>query len=273
MALIVHPVGPCHALPAPPGAVPCIVERRGRRALEFTPGHVQSEMLLADPDRLMLAYTRAMMCFALFVPHPRHIVMVGLGGGSLAKFCHRHFPTSRITVLELRADVIALRAQFAIPPDDARFQVVRADATAWLAGRRNEADVILVDGFDAAGLPPALGSARFYGHCRRALREDGVLVANMFSYDPHYGPMRARLERLFRQRVCLLAGVAGNNRILFALNSAPTGPRATPALRWQRWLAQRDGSGAGLLNRILIGAVLLWLTRTPFHTKRQHKSA
>ncbi len=267
MPPILHPAGPLLALPAPR-----IVERRGRRALEFTPGHVQSEMLVADPDRLVLAYTRAMMCFVLFVPRPRHIVMVGLGGGSLAKFCHRHFPTARITVLELRADVIALRAQFAIPPDDERFEVVRADATVWLAGRRAEADVILVDGFDAAGLPPALGSARFYGHCRRALRDDGVLVANMFSYDPHYAPMRSRLDRLFGQRVCQLAGVAGNNRILFGLKSAPARARAGAALRWQSWLARRDSMGAGLLNRALMAAVMLWLRQTPFHTKRQQKS-
>ncbi len=264
-----HILQPLLGLPAP---APRIVERRGRRTLEFTPGHVQSEMLVADPDRLVLAYTRAMMCFALFVPRPRHIVMVGLGGGSLAKFCHRHFPSARITVLELRADVIALRAQFAIPPDDARFQVVRADATVWLAGRRAEADVILVDGFDAAGLPPALGSARFYGHCRRALCDEGVLVANMFSYDPDYGPMRARLARLFSQRVCLLAGVAGNNRILFALKRAPIRACAAPERRWHGWMARRDGIGTGLLNRALIGAVMLWLKHTPSDTKRQQKS-
>ncbi|KAK0360144.1 hypothetical protein LTR94_028457 [Friedmanniomyces endolithicus] len=64
------------------------------------------------------------MCFALFVPDPRHIVMVGLGGGSLAKFCHRHFPRARITVLEIRDDVIALRDQFCLPPDDARLRIL-----------------------------------------------------------------------------------------------------------------------------------------------------
>jgi len=184
------------------------------RTLEFLPGEVQSAMRLSRPSALLLDYARAMMCFALFVPHPRHILMVGLGGGSLAKFCYRRFPHARITVLELRADVIALREQFCVPPDDARFTVVRADAAQYLAGAagtRARVDVLLVDGFTAAGLPPALGSARFYADCRRVLSPGGVLAANMFSYDARYGAMLGRLDWVFGGHVCRLDKVAGNN--------------------------------------------------------------
>ena len=103
-----------------------------RRRLEFQPGMIQSEMLLSRPDHLLLRYARAMMCFTLFVPRPRHILMVGLGGGSLLKFCHRHLPEARITVLELRADVIALREQFMLPPDDARLRIIETVPIAML---------------------------------------------------------------------------------------------------------------------------------------------
>ncbi|MES2324168.1 MAG: fused MFS/spermidine synthase [Pseudomonadota bacterium] len=245
----------------PTACPPPLVRTRGRRrTLEFMEGNVQSDMLLSHPTRLMLAYTRAMMCFALFVPRPRHIVMVGLGGGSLAKFCYRHFPDARITVLELRADVIALRAQFAVPPDDTRFQVVHADAARWLAGEPDSCDVLVVDGFDAAGLPPALGSARFYGDCRRALRQGGVLVANIFSYDPQYGRMHARLDLMFDRRLCWFDRVAGNNRILFAVKAEP-GSDGGHAGRLQRRVARRQGLGNGVLNRLLVSCLIAWLAR------------
>ncbi len=218
-------------------------------------------MLLSDPTRLTLAYCRAIMCFALFVPRPRHIVMVGLGGGSLAKFCHRHFPAARITVIELRADVIALREQFAIPPDDARFRVVHGDATEQLAQFAGSADVLVVDGFDRTGLPAALGSARFYADCRRALTDGGVLVANIFSYDPQYAGMRARLALMFDGRVCAFSGIAGNNRILFAVKAA-IDPRPLPqALRVQRLVARGGGLGSGQLNRLLARGLVAWLAR------------
>ncbi|MGZ8288641.1 MAG: fused MFS/spermidine synthase [Telluria sp.] len=244
---------------APPRA-PLVATRNGRRTLEFRPGDVQSEMLLSDPAALLLAYTRAIMCFALFAPRPRHILMVGLGGGSLAKFCYRHFPHARITVVELRADVIALRGQFCVPPDDARFRVVHADAASYLRGIPDRVDVLVVDGFDDAGLPPALGSARFYGDCRRALSDGGVMVANIFSYDPRYPHMLERLRLTFDGRVCWFERAAGNNRILFAVKAALHG-RPPRALRVQRLLARRMGLGAGWINRLLVRAVVAWLSR------------
>jgi spermidine synthase len=256
------PTDPSSAALADAAAAPLVRTGGGRRTLEFTPGDIQSEMLLARPHALVLAYSRAMMCFALFVPRPRHILMVGLGGGSLAKFCYRHFPQARITVVELRADVIALRDQFCVPPDDARFRVVHADAARYLGAVAASADVLIVDGFDAGGLPPALGSACFYAACRRALRPGGVLVANIFSYDPQFGALCARLRHAFDGKVCSLDGAAGNNRILFAVRApaAGAGPAAR-ALRMQRVLTRRSWLRAHLLNRLLVCAVVAWLGR------------
>lgn len=235
---------------------PLVCTRGNRRTLEFAPGDIQAEMLLSRPHVLALAYTRAMMCFALFAPDPRHIVMVGLGGGSLAKFCHRHFPRARITVLELRADVIALRDQFRVPPDDARFQVVHADAAHWLARTPQRADVLLLDGFDEAGLPPALANPAFYHDCRRVLQDGGVLVANVFTYDPRCRGVLEDLARVFDGRTCWIAKAAGNNRIVYALKSPP--PRGRVA-RLQRLLARRPGLGFGLLDGLAVRAVLAWI--------------
>lgn len=243
---------------APP---PAIVHTRGdRRSLEFTPGMIQSEMRLSRPDQLVLRYARAMMCFTLFQPRPRHIVMVGLGGGSLLKFCYRHLPEARITVLELRADVIALREQFLIPPDDARLRVIHADASDYLVRMPASADVLLVDGFDESGMPAALGSAGFYADCRRALKPGGVLAVNLFSYERDYGKLLGRLRLTFEQRICWFDGIAGNNHIIFAVRADGAGHSA-PALRMQRLVAGRRKFGLGFLNRLLAQLVVLRLSR------------
>ena len=240
---------------------PALVQTHGdRRSLEFRPGMIQSAMRLSRPDQLVLRYSQAMMCFTLFKPKPRHILMVGLGGGSLAKFCYRHLPHARITVLELRADVIALRDQFLIPPDDERFQIIHADALDYIARTPACADVLLIDGFDDNGLPPALGSARFYADCRRALRPDGVLVANIFSYDQHYDDMLRRLGFVFARRLCWFDGIAGNNRIIFAVKD---GIHPSRALRMQRLVALRQRLGFNFLNRLLARLVVYRLSLGP----------
>ncbi|MFC0252513.1 spermine/spermidine synthase domain-containing protein [Massilia consociata] len=249
-----------HAADADPA--PLVRTEGDRRTLEFTPGDIQSEMRLSRPDALVLAYARAMMCFVFLAPRPRHIVMVGLGGGSLAKFCHRHFPQARITVLEVRADVIALRGQFHVPPDDARLRVLHCDAAEWLAQAAQLgplADVLLVDGFDARGLPSTLSSAAFYADCRRALRPGGILVANIFTYDPDYVTAVQRLRQAFGGRLCWLAGIAGNNQILFAQRPAAREAAPGRALRFLRDSLRNRGLGAGWLNALLARLTVAWL--------------
>lgn len=247
--------------PSPPSpSAPHVRTHGNRRTLAFENGDIQSEMLLSHPDALVLDYARAMMCFALFAPRPRHIVMVGLGGGSLAKFCYRYFPHTRITVLEISLEVIALRAVFEVPPDDARLRIVHADAADCLGAMEAAADVILVDGFDAAGMPPALGSAAFYRDCRRALREGGVLVANILSYDPCHDAIAQRIDGAFGGRVCDFPGIAGNNHLLFAVRDR-AGGATTRAARLQERVARRGAWGCGFLNRLLARALVAWLAR------------
>lgn len=245
-----------------PAPAPLVRTQRGRRTLEFAPGDIQSEMSLARPHALVLDYLRAMMCFVLFAPRPRHIVMVGLGGGSLVKFCYRHFPDARITVIELRADVIALRSQFCVPPDDARLRVIHADAVAYLAGAAasaDPADVLLIDGFDRAGLPAQLADADFYANCHRVLRPGGVLVVNVFTYDPRYRDILAALNARFDGHTCWFDRVAGNNRIVFALRTDTADPAADTIAQRMRRLARRRGFGAGWLNRVAVRLVLAWI--------------
>ncbi|WP_025918344.1 fused MFS/spermidine synthase [Herminiimonas sp. CN] len=200
------------------------VQRRGDLlSLHFNGVAIQSEMRLSAPDELVFSYTRAMMGFLLFQPAPAHLLMVGLGGGSMAKFCYRHLPDTRITVLELDADVIALRDQFLIPPDDARFRIIHADAADFMESARQDVDALLLDGFGPDGLPPELCSAQFYALCRRALNPRGVLVANIIDRDPRLPSCIAYLHAEFGPRVCWCRAEGGGNRIVFAVNGASDG--------------------------------------------------
>ena len=89
---------------------------------------MQSEMSLKAPNDLALRYTQKMMAFLLFQPRPMRIVLIGLGGGSLVKFCHHRLPGARMTAVELDPDVIAWRDTFSA--------AARRPAPADPAGRR-----------------------------------------------------------------------------------------------------------------------------------------
>ncbi len=79
----------------PPNDTPLLHEDKGELSLHFDFPTIQSRMLKADPEHLLLDYTRTMMGFLLFVPKPARIAMIGLGGGSLAKYCRRRLPDGK----------------------------------------------------------------------------------------------------------------------------------------------------------------------------------
>ncbi|HWK48512.1 MAG TPA: hypothetical protein VNR40_01435, partial [Steroidobacter sp.] len=131
---------------------PYIMETSSERRLHFTHDAVQTVMRLDEPDALVSAYTRKMMAFLLFNPNPKKIVMVGLGGGSLAKFCYRNLPRTRISVAEIDDQVIALREEFHVPADDERFRIVCDDGARYILRSSERIDVVVVDAFDPVGL-------------------------------------------------------------------------------------------------------------------------
>src|SRR5689334_20507653 len=118
-------------------------------------------MRVAEPFALALDYTRCMMAFLLLHPEPRRALMIGLGGGSLAKFFHRHFRRTRVRVVELDERIVATaRTRFALPPDDARLSVEVGDGAEALTPEC--CDVLVVDAFDDEIHVPKLAAERFY---------------------------------------------------------------------------------------------------------------
>src|SRR5260370_9908410 len=106
---------------------PIVYEDGGSVTLQFQIGEVQSEMLASDPNYLVLSYTRTMMAFMFFNRKPKRVTMIGLGGGSIPKWCYHQLPAADITVIEINPKGIALRDQFYIPADDDRFRCICAD--------------------------------------------------------------------------------------------------------------------------------------------------
>ena len=195
------------------------------KSLHFTLGELQSRMLTRRPCYLAVDYTRTMMGFLLFKPAPLHIGMVGLGGGSLAKFCYRQLTASRMTVLEINPHVIALRHEFLVPDDDERFQVIAADGALFLQAEPPIFDVLLIDGFDHQGQPAALCSQHFYDACFAALSADGVLVVNLHYDHPDYPLLAERISRSFGGNAVEVVAVEKSNSIVFASKGQAISPR------------------------------------------------
>lgn len=236
----------------PTGHVRPFVQEGGNfRSLHFSIREVQSLMCFDHPFALDLEYLRTMMGFLLFKPEPRHIGMIGLGGGSLAKFCHRHLPSARVEVAEINPHVLALRDEFCIPPDDDRLTVRLGDGAAFVRGTQSASDVLMVDGFDYDGQPPELCSQAFYDNCADHLQPDGILVVNLFSHHPQYGLFVDRIRRSFVDEVLVVEGADYGNSIVFAFKQPRVPLRRAGGLRTPRHLNE------GAVRQLTAGFALI----------------
>lgn len=209
------------AAPAPRPQI-TVSEERGLRMLHLGGEHIQSAMRIAEPYALELDYTRCMMAFLLFHPRPRECLMIGLGGGSIAKFIHRHLRAVRTRVVELNpAVVVAARSLFLLPDDDARLAVEIGDGAQTVRRLRRGCDLLFADGFEDGAQVDGLTSEDFYADAWDALAEPGVLVTNFFGDDRKLDFYLRRVEAAFGGRTVCLEARSDGNVIVFALKGGP----------------------------------------------------
>jgi len=197
-----------------------VTNARGVRTLHVGGEAIQSAMRLDDPWALALDYTRCMMTFLLFHPEPRRALMIGLGGGSLAKFFHRNLKRTSVRVVELDPHVVAAaRQHFVLPADDARLSVEIGDGAEALSPEC--CDVLVLDAFEDELHVPRLASQEFYDGAFLALTEPGALVVNFMNDDPKFDVTLQCLERAFGGAVLAMPALYDPNILVFALKGVP----------------------------------------------------
>ncbi len=193
-----------------------VSDARGVRSLHIGGEAIQSAMRIDDPTRLQLDYTRCMMACLLFHPEPREVLLIGLGGGSIPKFVHRHLKAARMRAVEIDPRVVDVaRAQFALPPDDARLRVEIGDGAAALSP--GCCDLLLVDAFEDEAPSRRTAARSFYERSWDALEDRGVMVANLMSDDPELDARLQAMEAAFRGAVVCLQAVYDPNIVAFCL--------------------------------------------------------
>jgi len=185
-----------------------IVDQQGVRALHFGSTAQQSSMLLIEPDRLHSLYARAMMVGLLFNDSPREVLMIGLGGGTIAKFLLHQFAGCRLKVIEFRSTVLKVaRSHFGLP-FDTRLKVKIGCGAQHVRQQSREHselhDMIFIDAYDHVGMAAEVSSETFFDHCRTLLTKDGLLVINLWGTD----------KELF-QHVSWVMGKVFNQRVLY----------------------------------------------------------
>ncbi len=195
-------------------------DHSGLRTLLFERGGSrQSVVKPGDPDHLELRYAQVAFVGLALCEEPRHILVVGLGGGTLPAFLRKHYPSAAIDVAEIDPDVVDIAKKFFGFREDERMRAHVADGRAFIENvRQPQYDVIFLDAYGARNVPAHLTTQEFLQAVRRAVVPSGVVVGNVWrpSSNPLYDSMVRSYQEVFDDLFIL--DVPGDaNNILLAL--------------------------------------------------------
>jgi spermidine synthase len=205
-----------------------VVEQDGIRSLHFGSSSRQSCISLHEPEALQLPYARAITAWRLFKDNLDEVLLVGLGGGSLARYILYHYPECRVTAVEYRASVVKVaRSHFGLPLDG-RLKVVTGDGGAYIKQQALNPDqtysLIIIDAFDVDGLADSVASIAFFDACKNLLKPDGMLTVNLWESERNVTPVCFDwMERIFNDKVIKLP--VRNRGNIIAMGFNPLLPR------------------------------------------------
>lgn len=177
----------------------------------------ESMVDIAQPLRLGMRYYRLMFAGFLFVPEPKRVLMVGLGGGTLPRVISHYFPGARVDSVELDPEVLKVARKYFLFRDGGNLKVYIRDGRVHiksLVRRKAKYDVILLDAFRGGYIPYHLTTKEFLEECRSILAPRGVVVANLWDDLRLYEYQRRTFAKVFASHY---AFGGGGNKILVAI--------------------------------------------------------
>lgn len=138
-------------------------------------------MWRADPTTLFLPYSQLMVAAVALAPEPKRGLILGHGGGSLAKWLAQVWPELELDVVEFDPVVVQMAERYFEYHPPANHHVFVKDARVFLRDTTATYDVIWVDAFARHLVPFHLTTVEFFAELRRKLNPNGVVSVNLAS--------------------------------------------------------------------------------------------
>jgi spermidine synthase len=138
-------------------------------------------MWKADPIALFLPYSQLMVASLALVPEPKRGLILGHGGGSLAKWLASRWPELELDVVEIDPAVVRMAEEYFSYHPPPQHHVHVRDARVFLNSTKRTYELIWVDAFARQMIPFHLTTVEFFAELRAHLAPNGVLALNLAS--------------------------------------------------------------------------------------------
>ncbi|MCP9451412.1 MAG: fused MFS/spermidine synthase [Nitrospira sp.] len=138
-------------------------------------------MWKADPVALFLPYSQLMVAALALTPEPKRALILGHGGGSIAKWLAHQWPALEVDVVEVDPIVVRMAEVYFDYHPPATHHVVVKDARVFLRNTDQTYDVIWIDAFARDMIPFHLTTVEFFALVRAHLAPEGIVAVNLAS--------------------------------------------------------------------------------------------
>lgn len=184
-----------------------------KRYLAFGTDDEQSCQLIHQPHLLQHEYTRAIL-LALLMVTPKHITVIGIGGGCLLTTLHHMLPNCLFQGVELRREVARLAHKFFKLPKDERIKIHIGDGFQYLLQSESSTDLIIADMYLADGIDQQQLSQNFIEASFKRLNDGGWLVLNYWLDHKVEEQLINALQQSFDQ--VYMCNTGGGNWVIYA---------------------------------------------------------
>ncbi|HKI74413.1 MAG TPA: fused MFS/spermidine synthase [Pseudomonadales bacterium] len=204
-----------------------VTQEDGLRCLVFTvrrDSHSQSCQYLDHPKRMVFAYVRMVMGGLLLDPHPHHILVVGLGGGTIPTTFSEIYPDADIDVVEIDPAVLRVARKYFNFHETPKMKVTLSDGRVFVKRARLASetyDLVVLDAFNGDYIPEHLMTKEFLEEVKSILTDGGVLVANTFSSSALYDHESQTYKGVYGKFFNFRLPVSGNRVVIARKGKLP----------------------------------------------------
>ncbi|WP_114325616.1 spermidine synthase [Candidatus Colwellia aromaticivorans] len=160
----------------------------------------QSCFLKSQPEQLVFNYTKLLMASLLVMPEPKHILIIGLGGGTMSNTLAQLYPQSQIDNVEIDQAVIKVAREYFEFFENDNVKTYNQDGRIYIKRallKKQQYDWIILDAFNGDYIPEHLMTKEFLQEAKALLSKDGVISANTFSLSELYAHESATYKAVF----------------------------------------------------------------------------
>ena len=204
-----------------------VSQQADKRCLVFSVKRKRRNQTCIDvknPDRIVFPYVRMLFAGLLVNPQPERALMIGLGGGTVARVLTDVFPDLTMDLVEVDRAVVKVARDYFDFRETSKARVHIVDGRVFTRRallRRERYDLIILDAFTGDYIPEHLLTLEFMRDIASLLTGQGVVIANTFEGSALYDYESATYMAAFGNFLNLKMPGTGNRIIIATPSGLP----------------------------------------------------